>query len=159
MNRKSKLLFAFLLAALSMIYAEQVPWRPCPYPDSTPRFNCTIHEVNLDPCKEAAEGKPCKLKRGITGNLTYDYTPGFSSDKMQGRVFWASEVMDIPFLGMDPDACLTTTCPLVEGQRNTYTAHITILKKYPIRMYNLKWKIWNEQGQECCFMIQTKIVK
>lgn len=37
--------------------------------------NCTIHEVYIDPCKESAEGKPCKLKRGVVGNMTFHYTP------------------------------------------------------------------------------------
>lgn len=36
---------------------------------------CTIHEVYIDPCKEVVEGKPCKIKRGITGNMTFHYTP------------------------------------------------------------------------------------
>lgn len=38
--------------------------------------NCTIHEVYIEPCKEIAEGKPCKIKRGVIGNMTFHYTPG-----------------------------------------------------------------------------------
>lgn len=38
--------------------------------------NCTIHEVYIDPCKEIGEGKPCKIKRGVIGNMTFHYTPG-----------------------------------------------------------------------------------
>ncbi|XP_029052802.1 MD-2-related lipid-recognition protein [Osmia lignaria lignaria] len=159
MNRHSEFIFVFLLLALSMVYAELIPWRPCPYPDSNTPSNCTIHEVYLDPCKEAAEEKPCKVKRGITSNMTFHYTPDFSSDKMNVRIFWASQVMDIPFLGMDPDACLSTTCPVEAGQRYVYHAEIPILKKYPVRTYDVKWKIWGEQEQECCFMFQFKIVK
>lgn len=56
----------------------------------------------------------------------------FSSDKVQGRIFWASQVMDIPFLGMNPDACLSTSCPIEAGLRNTYHVEIPILKKYPV---------------------------
>ncbi|XP_076167612.1 MD-2-related lipid-recognition protein [Ptiloglossa arizonensis] len=158
MNRNSEFLVVFLVLALSMVYAEIIPHRPCPYPDQTP-LNCTIHEVNLDPCKEAAEGKPCKIKKGITGNITFQYTPNFSADTLQGRVYWATQATDIPFLGMDSDACLSTPCPVLADQKSTYHAEIHILKKYPVRTFDLKWKIWNEQEQECCFMFQIKITK
>lgn len=40
--------------------------------------------------------------------------------------------MDIPFLGMNPDACLSTSCPIEAGSRNTYHVEIPILKKYPV---------------------------
>ena len=40
--------------------------------------------------------------------------------------------MDIPFLGMSPDACISTFCPIEAGQRNTYHVEIPILKKYPV---------------------------
>ncbi|XP_060823354.1 MD-2-related lipid-recognition protein-like [Bombus pascuorum] len=160
MNRNSALLVSlFLFVALSMVYAELVPWRQCPYPDPDTQSNCTIDEVYIDPCKESAEGKPCKLKRGVVGNMTFHYTPSFSSEKIQGRIFWASQVMDIPFLGMSPDACLSTSCPIEAGQKNTYHVEVPILKKYPVRTYDLKWKIWNEEEQECCFMFQIKITK
>ncbi|XP_053981491.1 MD-2-related lipid-recognition protein-like [Hylaeus volcanicus] len=160
MNRNSEFLLVFLALALSsVVYAELVPARPCPYPEPDTPLNCTIHEVYVDPCKEAAEGKPCKLRRGIISNITFHYTPSFEAENLQSRVYWASQMMDIPFLGMDADACLFTMCPIVPGQRNTYQAQIHILKKYPIRMYDLKWRVWNEQEQECCFMFQIKITK
>lgn len=159
MNRNTEFLLVFLFLALSVVFAERIPWRTCPFPDSNTPSNCTIHEVYLDPCAEAKDEKPCKVKRGITANMTFHYTPDFTSDKMNVRIFWASQVMDIPFLGMDPNACLSTTCPVVAGQRNVYHADIPILKKYPVRTYDIKWKIWNEEEQECCFMFQIKITK
>ncbi|XP_076241655.1 MD-2-related lipid-recognition protein [Calliopsis andreniformis] len=159
MNRHSELLFVFLVVAISAACAEVVPWRPCLNVDPNAPPNCTIHEVIVEPCKEAAEGKPCKLKRGIVSNVTAHYTPAFSTNNIQGRIFWASQVMDIPFLGLDPNVCLATTCPIVAGQRNMYHTEVAILKKYPVRMYDLKWRIWNEHQQECCFLFQIKIVK
>ncbi|XP_043264722.1 MD-2-related lipid-recognition protein-like [Colletes gigas] len=159
MNRNSGLLLALLFLALSAARAELVPSWPCSYPDPNTPTNCTVHEVYVDPCKEAIENKPCKIKRGIIGNMTFHYTPNFTAEKLQARIYWASQMMDIPFLGMNPDACLSTPCPVIAGQRSTYHAEINILKKYPIRMYDIKWKIWNELEQECCFMFQIKITK
>ncbi|KAK5644854.1 hypothetical protein RI129_006154 [Pyrocoelia pectoralis] len=36
---------------------------------------CKIHEVRIDPCQEAETKKPCKVKRGKSGNIEIDYTP------------------------------------------------------------------------------------
>lgn len=70
---------------------------------------------------------PCENER-----LFVFYFPAFSSEKIQGRIFWASQVMDIPFLGMSPDACLSTSCPIEAGEKNTYHVEVPILKKYPV---------------------------
>lgn len=67
----------------------------------------------------------------------------FSSDKIQGRIFWASQVMDIPFLGMNPDACLSTSCPIEAGLRNTYHVEIPILKKYPVVSIENNYILYN----------------
>ncbi|XP_033325286.1 MD-2-related lipid-recognition protein [Megalopta genalis] len=159
MNLNSELVLVFLALALTAVCAEFVPPRPCPYADPNTVSNCTVNEVYINPCKEIADSKPCKLKRGITSNMTIHFTPNFTSDTMTGRVFWASQLTDIPFLGMDANACLSTTCPVKAGERNTFFTEIPILKKYPVRMYDLKWRIWNDQNQECCFMYQIKITK
>lgn len=60
------------------------------------------------------------------------YFPDFSADTLQGRVYWATQATDIPFLGMDSDACLSTPCPVLADQKSTYHAEIHILKKYPV---------------------------
>jgi len=36
---------------------------------------CTIHEVRVDPCREAEERKPCSLKKGQDASISFDYTP------------------------------------------------------------------------------------
>ncbi|XP_076658720.1 MD-2-related lipid-recognition protein [Halictus rubicundus] len=159
MNRNSELVLVFLALGLAVIYAERLTPRRCSYPDPNTPINCTVDEVYIEPCREAAESKACKVRRGTNTNMTIHYTPNFSSDVMTGRIFWASQLTDIPFLGMDPNACLLTSCPVKAGERNTFYTEIPILKKYPVRMYDLKWRIWNEQNQECCFMFQIKITK
>ncbi|EFN62170.1 hypothetical protein EAG_12283 [Camponotus floridanus] len=83
----------------------------------------------------------------------------FGGDTLQSRAYWASEIVDLPFLGMPIEACPCTTCPAVPNQKQTYTVVLPISKKFPARTYDLKWKLWNEQEQECCFMFQIKLVK
>lgn len=38
------------------------------------RVQCTIHEVRVDPCREAEERKPCSLRRGRNASISFDYT-------------------------------------------------------------------------------------
>lgn len=37
---------------------------------------CAIHQVRVLPCPDANRHKPCKLKRGRTFAIEFDYTPG-----------------------------------------------------------------------------------
>lgn len=52
--------------------------------------------------------------------------------------------MDIPFLGMNPDACLSTSCPIEAGSRNTYHVEIPILKKYPVVSIRNNWTLYDD---------------
>ncbi|KAG5347176.1 ML1P protein, partial [Acromyrmex charruanus] len=157
MNRNITLV-AVLILALSTVYAEIVHWTPCPPNPEQNTVQCTIHEVRVDPCREAEERKPCSLKKGQDASISFDYTPQFNGS-LSSRAYWASEIVDLPFLGMPIDACPSTTCPASPGQKQTYSVALPISKKFPTRTYDLKWKLWNEQEQECCFMFQIKLVK
>ncbi|XP_012533140.2 MD-2-related lipid-recognition protein [Monomorium pharaonis] len=158
MNRNIALATAtILILALSTVYAEVVHSTPCPS-SSEETSQCTIHEVRVDPCREAEERKPCTLKKGRNASISFDYTTQFSG-QLSSRAYWASEIVDLPFLGMPLDACLSTVCPALPGQKQTYSIFLPISKKFPARTYDLKWKLWNEQEQECCFMFPIKLVK
>ncbi|XP_011643443.2 MD-2-related lipid-recognition protein-like [Pogonomyrmex barbatus] len=148
-----------LILALSTVYAEVVHWTPCPAESEERIVQCIIHEVRVDPCREAEERKPCSLKRGRNASISFDYTADFSGNALSSRAYWASELVDLPFLGMPLDACTSTVCPASPGQRQIYSVILHISKKFPARTYDLKWKLWNEQEQECCFMFQIKLVK
>ncbi|CAL1680752.1 unnamed protein product [Lasius platythorax] len=155
MNRNIAL---FLILALSTVYAEVVHWTPCPNPENVTSV-CTIHEVRVIPCREAEERKPCSLKKGRNASISFDFTAEFNGDLIYSRAYWASEIVDLPFLGMPLDACLSTVCPVMPNQKQTYSVMLPISKKFPARTYDLKWKLWNEQEQECCFMFPIKLVK
>ncbi|KAL0123573.1 hypothetical protein PUN28_005826 [Cardiocondyla obscurior] len=156
MNRNIALVTAAVLVlALSAVHAEIVHWTPC---QTSSEVQCTVHEVRVDPCTEAAEKKPCSQKRGRNATISFDYTSQFGGS-LSSRAYWASEIVDLPFLGMSTDACTSTVCPGTPGQKQTYTNVIHISKKFPPRTYDVKWKLWNEQEQECCFIFQIKLIK
>ncbi|XP_014471875.1 PREDICTED: MD-2-related lipid-recognition protein-like [Dinoponera quadriceps] len=163
MYRNSFFIATVLVLAFSATHAEVVVWHQCPQTNSengAPAVSsCSIHEVRVEPCREALDGKPCGLKRGRTASISFDYTVNFSGDTLSSRVYWASEIMDLPFLGMPLDACTSTVCPATPGQRQTYSVELPMSKKFPARTYDLKWKLWNAQEQECCFMFAIKLLK
>ncbi|XP_032689919.1 MD-2-related lipid-recognition protein-like [Odontomachus brunneus] len=159
MIQNSALVTAAVLILAYATHAEVVQWTSCPTPENGAVSSCVIHEVNVDPCNEAVQRKPCALKRGRNASISFDYTADFTGDTLSSRAYWASEIMDLPFLGMPLDACTSTVCPVVPGQRQQYSVLLPISKKFPARTYDLKWKLWNAEEQECCFMFAIKLVK
>ncbi|XP_017893561.1 MD-2-related lipid-recognition protein-like [Ceratina calcarata] len=162
MTRDNVTLLSFisclLFFGLYNVEGELIQWRPCPYPNAATASNCTIHEVYVDPCEDAASGKPCNFKRGISANMTFHYTPSFSSESIQGGIYWTIDSIDIPILSVRSNPCSLTTCPLEAGQKNIYHLETTV-RRYPLREYDLKWRIWNDQQEECCFIYQITITR
>jgi hypothetical protein len=39
---------------------------------------------------------------------------------------------DLPFVGMNSDACTFTTCPIQADSRQTYEYQLSISKKFPV---------------------------
>lgn len=110
--------------------------------------------MRIEPCAEAASKQPCKIKRGRTANISFDYTSGtnskqttnnliryyyklnyliagFNSDNLVGQVYWVSGEGDLPFVGMNTAACQHTACPLEAPTRQTYTYNFQTAKKFP----------------------------
>ena len=55
-----------------------------------------------------------------------------SSAPVTAAAHWAlSSRSQLPLPRMDTNACKTTTCPLVEGNRQTYTYHLFVSSGYP----------------------------
>lgn len=46
----------------------------CPCVISLVPGSCSVHEVRIQPCPESEEHKPCKVKRGKTATIEFDYT-------------------------------------------------------------------------------------
>ncbi|OXU21672.1 hypothetical protein TSAR_010171 [Trichomalopsis sarcophagae] len=98
---------------------------------STPNV-CTIHEVRVLPCKEAVQGKACNLKKGEDAKISFDFTPKFDASKVESRAYWPNQLVDLPLMGMESDACKDgTTCPLAKDTKYTYNINLPISKKFP----------------------------
>lgn len=95
-------------------------------------MKCTVHEVRVDPCPETTQNKPCLMVRGSNATIAFDYTPDFNAEVATAKAFWTQTAVDLPFAGLDNDGCKYTPCPIVEGQRHTYSYNLAILKTYPL---------------------------
>ncbi|XP_034249668.1 MD-2-related lipid-recognition protein-like [Thrips palmi] len=159
-------ILAVTLAALlfaGVAFADVVEFRSCDenvdetFGEPIQR-NCTINAVSVTPCPEAAEGKPCKIKRGNSVSLAVDFTPLYADQELTGRAYWANQLVDLPLLGMDTNACNYTSCPIKANQKQTYDYKLEISNFFPVRAYDVKWKLWND-NTECCFLIGIKLLR
>jgi Niemann-Pick C2 protein len=55
-----------------------------------------------------------------------------SADNLTGKVYWVNQMGDLPFVGMNSNACTFTTCPIQADERQTYTYQLHISKKFPV---------------------------
>lgn len=88
--------------------------------------------MRIDPCPEAASDLPCKIKRGKSASIEFDYTADYNSTILTTAVFWASPDGDLPFVGMDKNACTYTQCPTNMNVKQTYRYTVPIHRKYPM---------------------------
>lgn len=114
---------ALLMLAVA-VRAEIATIETCPEETA-----CTVHEVRITGCRQFANGV-CKIKRGQSAEIAFDYTADFAAEAANGQVYWVSPERDLPFVGMETNACLHTACPLVSGARQTYTYTFETSRKY-----------------------------
>ncbi|XP_051176486.1 MD-2-related lipid-recognition protein-like [Leptopilina boulardi] len=153
----SQSVFAFVLLLISTAFAEEVEWHYC-NPES--QNLCTIQNVQVIPCKEAANNQPCKLKKEKDAQITFNYTANFNAENAVSQAYWDSGILDIALAGMNTNACKNTKCPIVKNESSYYDIKIHMSKLFPSKEFKVKWKLWNkEQVDElCCFTINIRIM-
>ncbi|EDS45755.1 conserved hypothetical protein [Culex quinquefasciatus] len=146
----------FVIALVGLLVAtvgaEVVDFGTCPG-----TMKCTVHEVRISPCPEAAKQKPCTVIKGKNATIEFDYTPEWASQEAKAKAWWTTPATDLPFIGMDEKACKFTGCPIAAGQKQSYSYELPILKTFPTRAYDVKWQLLNEDGEQCCFIIPIVI--
>ncbi|XP_055384636.1 MD-2-related lipid-recognition protein-like [Condylostylus longicornis] len=139
-------------AIIAYAKCEEVEFRSCSGTEET----CTVSNVKINPCPEAASNKPCVIKRGKTADIEFDFIPKNDADSLVGQVYWATEA-DLPLTGMDTDACKHTACPVVKGTKQTYKYSLQIAKKFPINTYDIKWRLTSGNKVDCCFITAIEL--
>lgn len=114
------------MANLVAAVVHVAPHQSCPEESA-----CAVHEVRVDGCRSVRNGV-CKVRRGSTPVISFDYTPQFDATSVHGQVYWISPEGDLPFVGMLTDACQHTSCPLASGVRQTYAYNFETSRKYQV---------------------------
>ncbi|KAL1455088.1 hypothetical protein WDU94_009207 [Cyamophila willieti] len=164
MNRSRANLFLFQLIGFFFYFENiacaDVQFSNCWKPEVR---HCTVHSVKIDPCfqENGLATDPCELRRGVdNATLVMEYTTDFNTtDHVLQMAHKSEPIADIPLEGMDTEACHYTTCPIIAGERSTYTFPIEIKEVYPEGPYTIKWKLWNDGEaikEACC--LKFKIV-
>lgn len=121
---------------------------------------CTISNVNINPCAEAAEDFPCKVKRGRSVSLEFDLAPEFPVGSLHSQAYWAQGSLDLPLQNMDTDGCKNTACPIQERTTAQYKWTLNVEKKFPVRGYDVKLKLTSQDPNNfCCFIFKIKLTK
>ncbi|KAF4519736.1 hypothetical protein B566_EDAN014249 [Ephemera danica] len=120
--------FTLVLAFLAAASAELVQFQPCDDPDGS--VQCDVQNVNINPCAEAESGEPCRIRKGNSAAITFDFTPSVSATELESKAYWVGSMGSLPWIGMETNACLFTTCPVTAGQVSHYNYTLKVSKKY-----------------------------
>lgn len=150
-------LLALLLASIACSHAEVINYKTCA--DSADV--CSIDEVRVEPCPQAAENAACHIRRRRPARMSFDFTPKFDADTLESTLGWVkSETEELPLITMPRDACKATPCPVRNGVKQTYSLDVPIESKFPTSAYTIRWAIKDPQsGKRCCFTIDIKVVR
>lgn len=92
---------------------------------------CIVSKVDVSPCPQAATKKACEIKKGKSASISFEFTPGFNAATAVSQAYWETDALDLPFTGMDNDACKYTDCPIEANVLANYTYNLKISKKFP----------------------------
>ncbi|XP_030370664.1 MD-2-related lipid-recognition protein-like [Scaptodrosophila lebanonensis] len=123
--------------------------------------SCTVDQVRVDPCPQAANNAACHIKRRKNSIMSFDFTPKFDADKLDATLVWVkSETEHLPLVTLERDACKATPCPVKSGVQQTYTLQVPIEPKFPTSAYTIRWALKDAvSGKRCCFNIDIKVVR
>ncbi|XP_068153263.1 MD-2-related lipid-recognition protein [Drosophila tropicalis] len=122
---------------------------------------CSIDEVRVTPCPEAAQRAACHIHRRRPAQMSFDFTPKFDADNLVATLGWVkSETIELPLVTLERDGCKSATCPVRNGVKNTYTIDVPIEAKFPLSSYTIRWALKDPVSQKrCCFTIDIKVVR
>jgi len=119
-------------------------------------------DVRVSEC----EDPPCKLKKGESTTIEFDFTPDKAYEKLTTNVFGGIGIIRVPFREVHgANACKDITnkatgkkgCPLEVGQTYTYSNSFPILKTYPAVSVNVQYGLNDGKSPVVCFSLPSKI--
>ncbi|XP_045611509.1 mite group 2 allergen Tyr p 2 isoform X2 [Procambarus clarkii] len=102
---------------------------------------------------------PCEIHRGHTVNTSLHFTPSRDSETLTVKVTANVGGFDLPWEGLDPNACHFTPCPLVQGIPVTAQMPIKVLDEYPALSTIVTIKLEDVTGEpQACIVLPIVLV-
>ncbi|XP_072929952.1 MD-2-related lipid-recognition protein-like [Epargyreus clarus] len=139
--------------------AEVANHEPCNDLSPDALNSCTVSQVRITPC---ANPKDCRLVKGTTAFIDFDFTPNFSASNLTTGLFWEIGTVDVEFGDLfQTNGCDYTACPVESGKSQVLNYSLRIGLKLPIGKFVFKWKLWNSANDKeiCCFKTAVELVK
>ncbi|KAK4313594.1 hypothetical protein Pmani_015073 [Petrolisthes manimaculis] len=108
---------------------------------------------------EGCEVPPCLLHRGTIIPTIIEFIPSVNSDTLTNAITGNLGGIEVPWPGMDPDACHFTTCPITAGTKTHWEMPVEILAEYPEISTVVTFKLLDNSGasQSCILMPVTLV--
>jgi len=121
-----------------------------------------IEDVRISDCPDA----PCKLRKGTSTTIEFDFQPDKLYQKLTTSVFGGIGIIRVPFRDVHGmDACKDITrksdgkkgCPLEANHVYTYSNSFPILKNYPAVSVQVQYGLNDKKTPVVCFTLPAKI--
>ncbi|XP_050538571.1 MD-2-related lipid-recognition protein-like [Daktulosphaira vitifoliae] len=124
--------------------------------------NCVVTNVHIEPCPEALDDNPCEISLGNNATITFNYQPHFKTQAPKSRLYGV-KVIDFPFLDMDSNGCLYTSCPLEVNVTKQYKFEFHASEIFPRGDHLTKMRIWDDSEKakfedQCCILFDVKLI-
>jgi len=121
-----------------------------------------IEDVRVSSCDES----PCKLRKGDTTSIEFDFIPDKTYNALQTAVFGGIGIVRVPFREVHgANACKDIVrksdgkagCPIEAGSVYTYKNSFPILKSYPAVSVMVQYGLNDGKSPVVCFNLPSKI--
>ncbi|CAG7836449.1 unnamed protein product [Allacma fusca] len=121
-----------------------------------------LEDVRVSDCNDT----PCKLRKGSSATISFDFKPEKKYEKLTTNVFGGIGIIRVPFREVHgANACKDIVrksdghkgCPLEAGTEYTYTNTFPILKSYPAVAVQVQYGLNDGKDPVVCFALPSKI--
>lgn len=102
----------------------------------------------------------CSLKRGSSASVTLNFQSLTDTKTVKAVVHGVISGVPLPFPLPQSDGCTNCglTCPLKNGQSNSYSTTINVRNSYPAVNVDVKFELQDDNGEDLvCVLIPSKV--
>ncbi|KAG7164852.1 NPC intracellular cholesterol transporter 2 homolog a-like [Homarus americanus] len=102
---------------------------------------------------------PCHLPRGDILDVNIQFTSSRNTETLKIAASAYIGGIEVPWPGVNTDACINTQCPITEGSRVNWLMPVNILKVYPKITTIVTFKLLDSAKEpQACVVIPATIV-